>query len=173
MTSLTWLLLDFRSFIHKNHRSLEFSNWGSLKLLNFAGSRSPELHHFQTPELRRFQVSWTSPVSRLPNFVGSKSPELCQFSDSRTSQVPGLLNFTSFQSFSNRQQICELKRIRLLLSHIIRRSAKCMKFIRIASWVFPFHETELSIPMLIHEYTYEFGNSDVSRVKGFCPIPQH
>jgi hypothetical protein len=39
--------------------------------------------------------------------------------------------------------------------------------------VFPFHETELSMPMLIHEYTYEFGNSDVSKVKGFCPIPQH
>jgi hypothetical protein len=48
---------------------------------------------------------------------------------------------------------------------------KCMKFIRISSWVFPFYETELSIP--IHEYTYEFGNSDVSRVKVFCPIPQH
>jgi hypothetical protein len=136
-----------------NHRSLEFpieAPWNSwisqvLGLLNFAS--------FQTPKLRRFQVSWTSPVSRLPNFVGSKSPELRQFSDSRTLQVPGLLNFTSFQSSWNRQQICKLKPIWLLLSHIIRRSAKCMKFIRISSWVFPFHETELSILMLIHEYT--------------------
>jgi hypothetical protein len=94
-------------------------------LLNFVS--------FQTPELRRFQVYWTSPVSRIPNFAGSKSPELRHFPDSRTSQVPGLLNFTSFQSSWNRQQICELKPIRLLLSHIIRRSAKCMKFIRISS----------------------------------------
>jgi hypothetical protein len=38
--------------------------------------------------------------------------------------------------------------------------------------VFPFHETELSIPRLIHEHTYEFGKFDVSKVKGFCPIPQ-
>jgi hypothetical protein len=115
MTSLTWLLLDFRSFIHENHLSLEFPNWGSLKLLNFAGSRSPELRQFpdsrtsqvssllnftsfQTPELRRFHVSWTSLVSRLPNFAGSRSPELHQFPDSRTSQVPGLLNFASFQT---------------------------------------------------------------------------
>jgi hypothetical protein len=25
----------------------------------------------------------------------------------------------------------------------------------------------------IHEYIHELSNSDVSRVKGFCPIPQH
>jgi hypothetical protein len=24
----------------------------------------------------------------------------------------------------------------------------------------------------IHEYIHEFSNSDISRVKGFCPIPQ-
>jgi G3E family GTPase len=28
-------------------------------------------------------------------------------------------------------------------------------------------------PEAIHEYIHEFGNSDASRVKGFCPIPQH
>jgi hypothetical protein len=38
--------------------------------------------------------------------------------------------------------------------------------------LFPLRETELSIQRLIREYTYEFGKSDVSRVKGFCPIPQ-
>jgi hypothetical protein len=71
------------------------------------------------------------------------------------------------------RRLASKSQIRLLLSHIVRRSAKCVRFIRISSWVFPFHETELFIPRLIREYTYEFGKSDVLRVKGFCPIPQH
>jgi hypothetical protein len=173
MMSLTWLLLDLRSFIHENHRSLEFPNRGSSKLPNFTGSRPPELRQFpdsrtsqvpgllnfassKTPELRRFQVSWTLPVSRLPNFAGSMSPELRQF--------PIILKQTADLRTEAHSTI-------IFAYH--RRLAKYMKFMRISSWMLPFHETELSILRLIHEYTYEFSNSDISRVKGFCPIPQH
>jgi hypothetical protein len=105
-------------------------------------------------------ITWRDSRTRAPQY-------------SRIPQVPGLLNFASFQSPWNIQQIRELKPIRLLFPHIIRRSAKCIRFVGISSWMFPFHETELFIPRLIREYTYEFSKSDVSRVKGFCPIPQH
>jgi hypothetical protein len=92
--------------------------------------------------------------------------------DSRIQQVPGFLIFGSFQAPWNRQLICELKPIRLLISHIIRRSARCIKFVRIFSWMLPFRETELFILRLTHEYAYEFSKPDVSRVIGFYPIPQ-
>jgi hypothetical protein len=65
------------------------------------------------------------------------------------------------------------KPIRLLSSHNIRRLANCMKFIRMSSRTFPCHETEFSTLRHIHVYIHEFGNFDVSRVKGFCPVPQH
>jgi hypothetical protein len=65
------------------------------------------------------------------------------------------------------------KPIRLLSSHNIRRLANCMKFIRMSSRTFPCHETKFSTLRHIHDYIHEFGNFDVSRVKGFCPIPQH
>jgi hypothetical protein len=37
--------------------------------------------------------------------------------------------------------------------------------------MFPSHEAELSIPKVIHKFIRELCKTDVSRVKGFCPIP--
>jgi hypothetical protein len=39
-----------------------------------------------------------------------------------------------------------------------------MRFIRISSLMLPYHEAKLSISKVIHEFIYEFGKSDISRV---------
>jgi hypothetical protein len=133
----------------------------------------PELRLLQTPKFRRFQVSWTSPISRLPNFAGSRSLELHQF------QTPELRRFhVSWTSpVSNHPETDNRFANWSHFSYYFRISLEGQRNVWNSSGslheCFLFHERELSIPMLIHEYTYEFGNSDVSRVKGFFPIPQH
>jgi hypothetical protein len=91
--------------------------------------------------------------------------------DSRTSRVPGLLSFARFQSSWNKQQTCEPKTIRLLSSHNIRNFRESYEiqqgvFMIVSLWNRTFH------PEANREFIHEFGKSDVSRVKGFCLIPQ-
>jgi hypothetical protein len=107
----------------------------------------------------RSSYSWKSPLTVVPELRLHQIPELRRFLIPWTSSIS---NHPVMDSrFANRSLI------RLLFLRIIRRSAKCMRFIRISSWMFPSHETELSIPSVIHEFIHEFCKSDVSRVKRF------
>jgi hypothetical protein len=85
---------------------------------------APESRLHQISELRRFQ---NFADSWFQNFTNLNHPEI----DSR---------------FAHRCQI------RLLFSHITWRPKKHLRLIRISSWMFPFHETELFTPKEIHEF---------------------
>jgi hypothetical protein len=109
----------------------------------------------------KFIAYWSSRTESLPDFWRSWVPSLLNFTSSqlstcwslwseapqtselRRSRISWILlvpNYTETDSrLANRSQI------RLLLSHIIRRSAKYIKLARISSWLFPFREIELSI----------------------------
>jgi hypothetical protein len=93
--------------------------------------------------------------------------------DSRNSRVLDLLNFTRFQLSWNRQQACELKPIRQSFRGILEGQEFVWNLSGQLSWTSSCHEIEFSISRHIHEHFHEFSNSDVSKVKGFCPIPQH
>jgi hypothetical protein len=104
----------------------------------------------------RSSYSLKSPLTVIPELRLHQIPELRRFLIPWTSPISNHPEMDS--RFANRSLI------RLLFSCIIRRSAECMRFIRISSWIFPSHETELSTPKVIHEVIHEFGKSDVSRV---------
>jgi hypothetical protein len=104
-------------------------------------------------------------LSVIPELRLRQIPELRRFLILRTSPVP---TYPKTNSKSTNRSL-----IRLSFSRIIRRSARCMWFIRISSRMSRSCETELPTLKVTHEFIYKFGKSDVSRVWGFCPIPQH
>jgi hypothetical protein len=79
------------------------------------------------PDSRRF----------FPKIITHRDSRTEVPSDSWILQVPDLLNLTRFQLSWNIKQAREPKLIRLLFSCIIRRSAKCVIFIWMSSWMFP------------------------------------
>jgi hypothetical protein len=68
--------LNLWSFIHEIHHLLKFPNRGSSRLLNVAGSWSPEFCQFPIIHLLKFPNRGSS---RLPNFAGSWSHEFLHF----------------------------------------------------------------------------------------------
>jgi hypothetical protein len=116
------------------------------------------------PDPRSF-YSWKSPLTVVPKLRLHQIPELRIFLILWTLPVSNHLEMDS--RFAHRILI------RPLFSRIIRRSGKCMRFIRVSLWMFPSLETELSIPKLTHEFIRELCKSDISRVKSFCPIPNN
>jgi hypothetical protein len=124
-------------------------------VFDLASSRTPKLLFMKTTALYDSRIK-TSPDSRTLQIRLHQIPELCRFLIPRTSPVSNHSEIDN--KFANRSHI------RLLLSHIIRRLAWCMRFIRISSWMLPSCETEHSSPKMTYEFIHEFGRPDVSRV---------
>jgi hypothetical protein len=110
-----------------------------MKFITYWSSRTEALPDF-----------WTSRVPGLPNFASSQSStcwspgsEAPQTSKLRRSLISWILLVPNYPETDSR--LANRSQIRLLLSHIVRRSAKCIKLARISSWLFPFREIELSI----------------------------
>jgi hypothetical protein len=93
--------------------------------------------HFQ-PRLSKWRLwlgLFPDSQSFFPKIITHRDSRTEVPSDSWISQVPNLLNLTKFQLSWNIQKT--FKPIRLLFSCIIRRSAKCVVFIRMSSWMLP------------------------------------
>jgi hypothetical protein len=121
--------------------------------LDTSSHLKPELFEMTSltwlPLDRRSSYSQKSPLTVIPGLRLHQIPELRRFLIPWTSLVSNHPEMDS--RFANRGLI------RLLFSHIIRRLAKCMIFIRISSWMFPSHEIELFIPKVIHKFIHEFS----------------
>jgi hypothetical protein len=101
-------------------------------------------------------LSWKSPLIMVAELRLHQIPELRRFLIHWTLPV---FNHPEMDSrFTNRSLIP------LLFSRIIRRLAKCTRFIKISSRMFPSQEIRLSTPKTNHEFIHEFGELDVPRV---------
>jgi hypothetical protein len=106
--------------------------WGDV--FDLAPSWSPNLLFMKVTAHCGSRIK-TSPDSRFQNFADSWFQNFIDFNHPKIDY-----------RFTHRSQI------RLLFSHITWRSEKHLRLIRISSWTFPFHETELFIPQVTHEF---------------------